>query len=170
MKGKLSFLSVALVVLIADQVTKAWATASLKPVGSIEIIPNFFRLSYALNRGVAFSLFSESPFDLRWVLATISALAAILVLGYLVRSQNPKAIAGISLALLLSGIAGNLLDRIRLGEVVDFLDFHLGTAFTWPTFNIADSAICVGAALLAIHLMREERAERARSATQIVNQ
>lgn len=170
MKGKLSFLSVALVVLIADQVTKAWATASLKPVGSIEIIPNFFRLSYALNRGVAFSLFSESPFDLRWVLAAISALAAILVLGYLVRSQNPKAIAGISLALLLSGIAGNLLDRIRLGEVVDFLDFHLGTAFTWPTFNIADSAICIGAALLAIHLMREERAERARSATQIVNQ
>jgi len=170
MKGKLSFLSVALVVLIADQVTKAWATASLKPVGSIEVIPNFFRLSYALNRGVAFSLFSESPFDLRWVLAAISALAATLVLGYLVRAQNPKAIAGISLALLLSGIAGNLLDRIRLGEVVDFLDFHLGTAFTWPTFNIADSAICVGAALLAIHLMREERAERARSATQIVNQ
>jgi len=169
MKGKLSFLSVALVVLIADQVTKAWATASLKPVGSIEVIPNFFRLSYALNRGVAFSLFSESPFDLRWVLAAISALAATLVLGYLVRAQNPKAIAGISLALLLSGIAGNLLDRIRLGEVVDFLDFHLGTAFTWPTFNIADSAICVGAALLAIHLMREERAERARSATQIVN-
>ena len=125
MKGKLSFLSVALVVLIADQVTKAWATASLKPVGSIEVIPNFFRLSYALNRGVAFSLFSESPFDLRWVLAAISALAATLVLGYLVRAQNPKAIAGISLALLLSGIAGNLLDRIRLGEVVDFLDFHL---------------------------------------------
>ena len=170
MKGKLSFLTVALMVLIADQVTKAWATASLKPVGSIEIIPNFFRLSYALNRGVAFSLFSESTFDLRWVLAAISAVAAILVLGYLVRTQNPKAIAGISLALLFSGIAGNLLDRIRLGEVVDFLDFHLGSAFTWPTFNIADSAICIGAALLAIHLMREERAERSRSTTQIVNQ
>jgi signal peptidase II len=170
MKGKLSFLTVALMVLIADQATKAWATASLKPVGSIEIIPNFFRLSYALNRGVAFSLFSESSFDLRWVLAAISAIAAILVLGYLVRAQNPKTTAGISLALLLSGIAGNLLDRIRLGEVVDFLDFHLGSSFTWPTFNIADSAICMGAALLAIHLMREERAERARSATQIVNQ
>ena len=170
MKGKLSFLILALVVLIADQATKAWATASLKPVGSIEIIPGFFRLSYALNRGVAFSLFAESPLDLRWVLAAISALAAILVLGYLVRAQNPKAIAGVSLALLLSGIAGNLMDRVRLGEVVDFLDFHLGHSFTWPTFNIADSAICIGAALLAIHLMREERAERERAATHIVNQ
>jgi len=170
MKGKLSFLIVAVVVLLADQATKAWATAALKPVGSIEIIPGFFRLSYALNRGVAFSLFSESPFDLRWVLAGISAIAAILVFAYLLRAENPKAISGLSLALLLSGIAGNLLDRVRIGEVVDFLDFHLGSTFTWPTFNVADSAICIGAVLLAIHLMREERAERARSATQVVNQ
>ena len=61
------------------------------------------------------------------------------------------------LALLLAGIVGNLIDRVRLGEVVDFLDFHWGDRFTWPTFNLADAAICIGAALLAIELAREER-------------
>lgn len=64
-----------------------------------------------------------------------------------------------SLALLLAGIVGNLIDRVRLGEVVDFLDFHWVDRFTWPTFNLADAAICIGAALLALELLREERAE-----------
>ena len=160
MKDKRVFLILAFVVLALDQATKVWAIRSLKPVGSIEVIPGFFRLSYAVNRGVAFSLFADSQFDLRWVLAAVSALAAVLVLVYLARAEGQKPLLGISLSLLLSGIVGNLIDRIRLGEVVDFFDFHLAESFTWPIFNVADSAICVGAVLLAIELLREERRER----------
>ncbi len=167
MKDKRVFLILALVVLVLDQATKVWAIRSLKPVGSIEVIPGFFRLSYAVNRGVAFSLFADSQFDLRWVLAAVSALAAVLVLVYLARAEGQKPLMGISLGLLLSGIVGNLIDRIRLGEVVDFFDFHLAESFTWPIFNVADSAICIGAALLAIELLREERRERKPAAESI---
>jgi signal peptidase II len=159
MKGKRAFLILAVAVLVLDQAAKVWAIRSLKAVGSIEVIPGFFRLSYAVNRGVAFSLFADSQFDLRWVLAAVSALAAVLVVVYLVRFEGYRPLMGVSLALLLSGIVGNLIDRIRLGEVIDFLDFHLGERFTWPIFNVADSAICIGAALLAIELLREERRE-----------
>ena len=158
-KQKLYWL-IALVLLIADQATKAWATAKLKPVGVIEVIPDFFRFSYALNRGVAFSLFADVEFDIKWVLAAISAAAAVLVMIYLSRTPHTERLMSFSLALLLSGIVGNLIDRIRLGEVVDFIEFHWHDQLTWPTFNIADAAICIGAVLLGFVLMREEQAER----------
>ena len=158
MKGKVPYLLFSFVILVLDQVTKAWATASLQPVGSVEVVAGFFRLSYARNRGVAFSLFADSEFDMKWVLAGVSALAAAAVAGYLSRTAASHARLNAALALLLAGITGNLIDRVRLGEVVDFLDFHWGSLFTWPTFNVADAAICVGAGLLALELLREERA------------
>jgi signal peptidase II len=158
MRSKSLYFLLSTAVLIADQLTKAWATASLKPIGSIEIIPGVFRLSYALNRGVAFSLLADSELEIRWVLASISIGAAVMVLGYLSRTSPSRARMNGSLALLLAGIVGNLIDRVRLGEVVDFLDFHWVDRFTWPTFNLADAAICIGAALLALELLREERA------------
>jgi signal peptidase II len=154
---------IALVLLIADQASKAWATAKLKPVGVIEIIPDVFRFSYALNRGVAFSLFADVEFNIKWVLAAISGVAAILVAIYLYRTPRTERLMSFSLALLLSGIVGNLIDRVRLGEVVDFIEFHWRDAFIWPTFNIADAAICIGAVLLGFVLMREEQAERNKS-------
>jgi len=168
MKDKRAFLILALAVLVVDQAAKVWAIRSLKAVGSIEVIPGFFRLSYAVNRGVAFSLFADSQFDLRWVLAAVSAFAAVLVVVYLVRFEGHRPLMGVALCLLLSGIVGNLIDRIRLGEVVDFLDFHLAERFNWPIFNVADSAICIGAALLAIELLREDRRERDLAAERVV--
>lgn len=157
MKTKYGFWLLSFGVLVADQVTKAWATARLKPLGMIEIIPDFFRLSYALNRGVAFSLFAEVEFNLKWILATVSALAAALVVHYLARTPVNYRRLCASLALLLAGILGNLIDRIRLGEVVDFIELHWREQFTWPTFNLADAAICLGAVLLALELLKEER-------------
>ncbi len=158
MKGKIVYIVLSGLLLGADQLTKFWATVSLEPIGSIEVIPGFFRLTYAVNRGVAFSLLADSEFDIRWVLAAVSAAAAIMVFAYLVRSTAVQTRMNTSLALLLSGIVGNLIDRVRLGEVVDFLDFHWAERLTWPTFNIADAAICCGAVLLAMELLREERA------------
>lgn len=157
MNTKLPYFIIAIVVLIADQVTKAWATARLQFVDTMEIIPNFFRFTYARNRGVAFSLFADSQFETKWILAGISTAAAIGVLVYLWRSGAHEKRLNYALSFLLAGIVGNLIDRVRLGEVVDFIDFHWYESYTWPTFNIADAAICVGAALLAMEMMREQK-------------
>src|SRR5215510_10898098 len=145
MRTKSSYLLGAAIVLFADQLTKAWATASLKPVVYIEVIPGFFRLSYATNRGVAFSLFADSPFDIRWILSGVSLVAALFVLSYFRRAPTDKPRLNVSLSLLMAGIVGNMIDRVRLGEVVDFIELHWQSLYSWPTFNVADSAICVGA-------------------------
>jgi signal peptidase II len=164
MRTKWTYLFGAAIVLIADQLTKAWATALLKPVVYIEVIPGFFRLSYATNRGVAFSLFADSQFDIRWILAAVSLIAALFVLSYFMRAPADKMWLNVSLALLMAGIVGNMIDRVRLGEVVDFIELHWRDLYSWPTFNIADSAICVGAVLLALEMLREEKAAKSRSA------
>jgi signal peptidase II len=163
MKNKTPYFILAIVVLIADQVTKAWATAKLQFVDTMEIIPNFFRFTYARNRGVAFSLFADSEFETKWILAAISTVAAIGVGYYLYQSAANQKRLNYALSFLLAGIVGNLIDRVRLGEVVDFIDFHWYEKYTWPTFNIADAAICVGAVLLALEMMREGKVSEAQT-------
>ena len=155
MKGKTPFVVLSIALLATDQLTKIWATLSLRPQGSITIIPGVFNLTYAVNRGVAFSLLADSEIDIRWVLAGISTAAAILVLSYLMRTPLERKRANLALSLLLAGIIGNLIDRVRLGEVVDFLDFHWADRWAWPTFNVADAVICIGAVLLALDLTRD---------------
>lgn len=157
MKNKLPYFIIAAVVMAADQITKAWAIAKLKPVVLVEVIPGFFRLVYATNRGVAFSMFADGEFDARWIFAVISIAAAVFVSVYLLRASLGKTRLSTALALLLAGIVGNLVDRVRLGEVVDFLGFHWQDKYSWPIFNLADSAICIGAVLLALEMLFEER-------------
>lgn len=157
MKHKFPYFIIAAVVLAADQLTKAWAVAKLKPVVLIEVIPNFFRLVYATNRGVAFSMFADGEFDTRWVFAGISFVATAFVAIYLVRTPPGKIRLSLALSLLLAGIVGNLIDRVRLGEVVDFLGFHWRDQYSFPIFNLADTAICIGAGLLALDMLFEER-------------
>ncbi|MBK9708012.1 MAG: signal peptidase II [Acidobacteria bacterium] len=82
------------------------------------------------------------------------------MITYLLRTPAGKPLLSTSLSLLIAGIVGNLIDRLRLGEVIDFLDFHLADKYTWPTFNVADAAICIGAILLALDMLNEERAAR----------
>ncbi|MBO0859997.1 MAG: signal peptidase II [Chloracidobacterium sp.] len=163
MKTKSAYILGAAIVLVADQLTKAWATASLKPVVYMEVIPGFFRFSYATNRGVAFSLFAESQLDIRWVLSAVSFVAALFVISYFRRAPADRPWLNVSLALLMAGIFGNMIDRVRLGEVVDFIELHWQGLYSWPTFNVADSAICVGSVLLALEMLREEKAARMRS-------
>jgi len=165
MKTKWFYFIIAAIALAADQLTKAWATVSLQSRGSLEVVEGFFRLSYARNRGVAFSLFADSEFETKWVLATISAVAAVAVIYYLGRTAVSSRRLNTALALLLAGITGNLIDRVRLGEVVDFIEFHWADKFIWPTFNLADASICLGAALLALELIREERAASVKAQT-----
>lgn len=157
MRSKTFYLFIAALVLIADQWTKAWATRLLKPVLMMEVIPDYFRFSYATNRGVAFSLLADASFDVRWLLAAISLVAAGFVVFYLFQAPAHKVRMNTALSLLLAGIIGNLIDRVRFGEVVDFIELHWRDVYAWPTFNVADAAICTGAVLLALEMLREEQ-------------
>ncbi|MFM8395603.1 MAG: signal peptidase II [Acidobacteriota bacterium] len=152
------YLLISLLILGLDQATKRWAFNSLRPVVLMEILPGFLRFTYATNRGVAFSLFADSEMDIRYILAGISLLAAVFVLFYQWRVPVRMVQLNLALSLMLAGIIGNLIDRVRLGEVIDFIDLHWQERYTWPTFNVADAAICIGAGLLALQMIKEERA------------
>ncbi len=145
-------------VFLVDQTTKAWASRKLRFGGDWEIIPDFFNFAYAQNTGVAFSMFDNGGDTGRWVLSLLAFLAATLVLYFFWRTpRTDDRILG-ALALLLAGILGNVVDRIRLGFVVDFIDFQFGN-WHYPTFNIADIAICTGAGLLILDMLLSKKDE-----------
>lgn len=139
-----------------DQTTKAWATRVLRPDGDRSIISGFLNFAYAKNPGVAFSMFDEGGDAGRWGLSIVALIAATLVLFFFWRTpRTDDRILG-ALALLLAGIAGNVTDRMRLGFVVDWVDVQFGS-WHYPTFNVADAAICLGAGLLILDLFFNKR-------------
>ena len=141
---------------LVDQVTKAWAVGALRFERGISVIPGVLDLVYAENRGIAFGQLQEGGDFGRWLLAGLAAAAVVGVLVYFFRTpRSDDRVLG-ACALLLAGIAGNLTDRVRLGLVIDFIDLHAGDLH-WPTFNVADAAICAGAFLLALDIFLEGR-------------
>lgn len=148
---KLAYLISSGAVFMIDQVTKAWAIRNLRFGGDRAIIPNFLNLAYAQNTGVAFSFLDDHGDIGRWGLSAVAGIAAILVLYYFWRVPDTHDRLLGALALLLAGIVGNVTDRARLGFVVDFIDVQIG-GWHYPTFNVADAAICIGAGLLIIDL------------------
>ena len=135
-------------VIALDQVTKALVLNFLYE-GQLELIPGVLRFTYVENRGMAFGLLS----DHRWVFMVLSVLGILLVGFYLYRYVG-STLGRVSLALVIGGGIGNMIDRISLGFVVDFIDFCLFDFWIW-VFNIADAAVCVGAALFALELILE---------------
>ena len=147
-------------VFMLDQVTKAWATRVLRFNGDRTVIDGFLNFAYAQNPGVAFSMLDDHGDAGRWGLSVVAFVAAALVLYFFWRTpRSDDRILG-SLVLLLAGIIGNVTDRIRLGFVVDFIDVQFG-GWHYPTFNIADAAICLGAALLIIDMFISKRNQKA---------
>ena len=141
--------------LVLDQATKIVVDRTMALYQSIPVIDGFFSITYLRNRGAAFSFLAD--FDYRrpfFIAVTLIAIAAIAVSFRKLRDDQH--LAAVSLSLIFSGALGNLIDRARLGEVIDFLDVYWKTHH-WPAFNVADSAICVGVALLAFDMLREER-------------
>jgi len=149
-------LIVFLVVIALDQSTKLMIQQTLPLHKTVEIIPGFFNLIHVRNTGGAFGIFGGEKGPLGSVLFVVASLVAvgILVVLFLRVKEHEKTLA-FSLALLLSGAIGNLLDRLSYGEVIDFLDFHV-SLYHWPAFNVADSAISIGIGLMALELLIKE--------------
>ncbi|MDH5480316.1 MAG: signal peptidase II [Nitrosomonas sp.] len=146
-------LGIALVILILDLFTKFWIESTME-FGQRIPVTSFFNLVLTYNAGAAFSFLSEQSGWQRWFLSGVAAIASILIV-YLLNKHKDEKLFCLSLSLILGGAIGNLYDRITLGHVVDFLDFYVGD-YHWPAFNIADSAIMIGAALLIIESFRQK--------------
>ena len=137
-------LAIAGLVVVLDQLTK-WAILSWLD-RAIALTP-FFNLVVVWNRGVSFGMFDSAGALGPWVLSGLAGAVVVLLLVWLRRADHPLTAAG--LGLIIGGAVGNVIDRVRFGAVIDFLDFH-ALGWHWPAFNVADSAICVGAALLLV--------------------
>lgn len=159
MKTKYIILTiVSVIVLILDQATKIFIDRSMDLHSSITVVENFFNITYIRNKGAAFGFLAESSFRLPFFIL-ISIIAVVVIIGIFRKLRPEQKLTAVSLSLIFGGALGNLIDRIRLGEVIDFLDAHW-YEHHWPSFNVADSAICVGVFLLAIDMLRDERQKK----------
>ena len=148
----------ALGIYFADQASKAWAVRTLRFGDERVLIDGFFKFVYTENPGIAFGQLQDGGSFNRWFFVVLAVAAAIAVFYYFLRTpRNDDLILG-ACALLLAGIVGNLTDRVRLGYVVDFIVLHAGE-YHWPTFNIADASITIGALLLAYDLIFRQRSK-----------
>ncbi len=149
------FSAISVVGLLLDQASKLYIHRTMELFQSIPVIDGFFNIFYIRNRGAAFSFLSQASWRLPFFIA-VSLIASGVILVAFGRLRNDQKLAQASLAMIFSGAVGNLIDRVRMGEVIDFLDVYWGSHH-WPAFNVADSFICVGVALLALDMLREER-------------
>ena len=143
--------ALAVLVVVLDQLTKYWVSASFD-YGRARAVTGFFNLVLTYNKGAAFSFLAAASGWQRGFFIGI-ALVAVVVISVLIARHAREQLFCLSLALILGGAIGNVLDRIVLGYVVDFLDFYLGS-WHWPAFNLADSAITAGAVLLVVDSFR----------------
>ena len=144
-------LLISALIVFADRLTKTLVAARIPMGGAIPVIPGFLRITHWLNEGAAFSLFADSasPQTVRWVLIGFSLVAALVVLVVMVKLGDRFTLTSFALALIFAGALGNVHDRIVYGSVVDFIEVHI-FSYHWPDFNVADSAIVIGACLLLL--------------------
>lgn len=156
----MTFYLIAVAVILLDQATKRVIVGTLRLGQGLPVVPGFFDLVFVLNPGAAFSFLATLPDSVRNpFFIIISVTAVILILVYRTRHLQQHALASLSLALILGGAIGNLIDRLRYGMVVDFLLVHV-YEYHWPAFNVADSAISVGVTLMVLDMLLEWRRER----------
>ena len=155
------FSVIAVFVIVSDQITKYLIDSTMRLGERIEIISNFLDIRYVTNTGAAFGIMAKLPDGARLpFLIGVSIIAMLLILYLFVKAEGDRISYQVSLALVFSGAVGNLIDRVWLGAVRDFVDAHI-YGLHWPVFNVADSAITVGIIILAYELLiREPRLER----------
>lgn len=144
---------IAAAVLVLDRISKWIIADKISPHDGVQVIPGFFRIIHAENTGAAFGLFADSPSQWKIALLVLfSVVALVIVAALLWRNSHTMTSTGVGLSLILGGALGNLWDRLIHGRVVDFLLFYIGQ-YQWPAFNVADSAIVIGAGLLVIEIL-----------------
>ncbi len=157
------YLLIVLVLLGLDQLTKQLIVMSMQMYEVRQIIPGFFNLVYVTNKGAAFSILASVESAWRhyfFVTVNAAALIGLSIAAWKMAGQH--VLYRVSFAFIGAGAAGNLIDRLRYGAVVDFLDFHIGD-YHWPAFNVADSSICIGVAILFVLNIIEIKKEKSRS-------
>lgn len=148
--------SLSLAIVVLDQVTKVYVMETMRLHESIPVIANVFSITYIRNPGAAFGFLSSSSSSFRFVFFGLTSIFAVGLLGMImVRMPKDDWMGRLSVAGILGGAIGNLLDRLRYGEVIDFLDFYVN-GYHWPAFNVADSAITVGVVFLILHFATEK--------------
>ncbi len=159
MKARYRLLTiVSLSILLLDQATKLYIDSAFRLHESVTVLENFFHITYVRNKGAAFGIFADSAFRIPFFI-TISIIAVGGLLWYYRKLTPEQKWLQYGVSLILSGAVGNLIDRVRFGEVIDFLDVHW-YRHHWPAFNVADSAITIGVAILIIDMWFEERRKK----------
>jgi len=151
--ARLIHLLISMFVFLLDRSTKRLVATCIGLYSHVQVIPGFLQITHTENTGAAFSLFADSPAHWKTsLLIGFSAIAIVIVAALLWKQSRPLGINGVALSLILGGAAGNLWDRVISGRVVDFLLVYY-KSYQWPVFNLADSAIVIGAALLVIDIL-----------------
>lgn len=149
----LRLVAVSGITVIVDQITKLLVAAYIGYGQDIAVIPGFFNLTHVLNPGGAFGLFAQQGAMVRVMFFLVFSLVAVGLILYLyVGIPETHPVLGGGLSLIFGGAVGNLIDRVRMGKVIDFLDVYVGHLH-WPAFNVADSAICVGVGIFMFHIL-----------------
>jgi len=160
-RARLPYVALVLALLVLDRWTKSIIHSQFDVNQSISVIDGFFNITYVRNTGVAFGIFSSISSPAKSVLLSIfAAAAAAVVVVYSVKSPVRNRLLQVALAMILGGALGNLYDRLTLGYVIDFIELYAGS-YSWPAFNVADSAVSVGICLLALEIFRDEAPNRA---------
>lgn len=147
------------IVLVLDQITKYAVLKSIRLYDIIPVIPGFFNLTHVRNKGAAFSILSTLPANWRGLFFITVTLVSVAVIAALIRkTAEPLLVAAFSL--IIGGALGNVIDRIRYGEVIDFIQWYV-KSFYWPAFNVADSAISIGVILLAADMLLSKKTANA---------
>jgi signal peptidase II len=151
--ARVVYVVIALVVVVLDRWTKQLVAQRIPLYRNIQIIPGFFRLTHTENTGAAFSLFADSTGPWKTGLLIAFSVAALIVVSILLwKNHHAHVVTGVGLSLIMGGALGNLWDRVARGRVIDFLLFYV-KRYQWPVFNLADSAIVVGAGLLVLEIL-----------------
>jgi signal peptidase II len=155
--GRLGWLVLSVLVLVIDQVSKAHFEGALEMFQQIVVIPDYFSWTLAYNTGAAFSFLADGGGWQRWLFALIAVVVSAVLVVWLKRLGRDDTWLAIALALVLGGALGNLYDRIALGHVIDFILVHWQNRHYFPAFNFADSAITVGAIMLALDMFKSKK-------------
>ncbi|CRM39253.1 Lipoprotein signal peptidase [Pseudomonas sp. 24 E 13] len=155
--GRLGWLVLSVLVLVIDQVSKAHFEGTLEMFQQIVVIPDYFSWTLAYNTGAAFSFLADGGGWQRWLFALIAVVVSAVLVVWLKRLGRDDTWLAIALALVLGGALGNLYDRVALGHVIDFILVHWQNRHYFPAFNFADSAITVGAIMLALDMFKSKK-------------